>query len=129
MSLQVDKHVAPLLERGERVQLVEERSLAVDDLVGLMLNHRVHQRVLVGKVVVKLRVADMRGGEDVFVAGAGYAVAEHQLRCGFHDPRSRREPLAGEPPGGCVCCGHDPTLPILALTSQKKYEQDWPVQR
>jgi NAD(P)-dependent dehydrogenase (short-subunit alcohol dehydrogenase family) len=81
-SLQVDKHVAPLPERGERVKLVEQRPLAVDDLVGLMLDHGVHQRVLVGEVVVQLRIADVRGREDVFVAGAGDAAAEHQLRCG-----------------------------------------------
>src|SRR6201994_129019 len=70
-----DHHVPPGFDS---VRVVERLPMAIDDGVGLVVDDRLHEVVLVGEVVVHLRAADFRRRPDVFQGGACHSALMDQ---------------------------------------------------
>ena len=64
--------------------LLERLPIAIDDGVGLVVDDRLHEFVLVGEVVVHLRAADFRRHLDVFQGGARHPALMDQGGCLLH---------------------------------------------
>src|SRR6201987_4162797 len=70
-----EHHVPPRLDA---VCAAECAPIAIDDGVGLVVDDRLHEVVLVGEVVVHLRAADFRRRPDVFQGGACHSALMDQ---------------------------------------------------
>ncbi len=91
---QRDHHVPPGAEPFEAAEV--SLSLVAQDGVGLAVDDRLDELVLVGEVVVELRSADLRRRPHVIERGAGDAPLVDQLGGSVHDPRPGTRPLGGE---------------------------------
>src|ERR1700760_523120 len=93
-------HVPPRLDA---VWAAECAPIAIDDGVGLVVDDRLDEVVLVGEVVVQLRAADSRRRLDVLEEGARYPPLVDQGGRLLHYPRPGALALGGEPrPGAGV---------------------------
>src|SRR5271166_5718034 len=102
-----DHHVPPgfdSLRAAERVPLV------IDDGVGLVVDDRPHEFVLVGEVVVHLRAADFRRHPDVFQGGACYPALMDQGGGLLDYSCPGACSLGGEPRAVTRLVGHAPRL-------------------
>jgi len=111
-----DHHVPPAFDT---VRAAERVPLAIDDGVGLVVDDRLHEVVLVGEVVVHLRAADFRRHPDVFQGGARHPALMDQGGGLLHYSRPGACSLRGEPRPVTCLIDHAPTLAgILSLTTQ-----------
>jgi hypothetical protein len=96
----LDQEVTPCPQAGHRVQVVQVVALSIKDGVGLIVDDRAHQRLLVLEVVVDLRPADPGGRPDVLQGGFRHPVVEHQPRRRGDDPLPGLTPPLGQRPPG-----------------------------
>ena len=99
-ALVLDQEVTPGPQAGQRVEVVQVRALGVQDRVGLVIDDRADQGLLVLEVVVHLRAAHPGRRPDVLQRGLGHAALEDELRRGRHDPLPGLAPPAGQPSFG-----------------------------
>src|SRR5689334_2274027 len=102
-----DHHVPPGFDS---VHAAERLPLAIEDGVGLVVDDRLHELVLVGKVVVYLRAADFRRHLDVFQAGARHPALMNQGGSLLHYSCPGARSLGGEPRPVTRLFGHAPML-------------------
>ena len=76
-----DHHFPPGFDS---VRAAERLPLAIDDGLGLVVDDRLHEFVLIGKVVVHLRAADFRRHLDVFQGGGRHPALMDQSRGLLH---------------------------------------------
>ena len=84
-----DQEVPPCPQALQAVQRGQHRFLAADDGLGLVLDDRLNQGLLVLEVVIDLRAAHPGGRPDILDGRPGDAAVEHQLG------RRRDNPLPG----------------------------------
>jgi hypothetical protein len=89
LTLVLHQEVTPGAESGHGVEFVEMVALGVQNGVGLVLDDRAHQCLLVLEVVVHLRAAHRGDRPDVFQRGVRDAVLGHQPRRDGDDPIAR----------------------------------------
>jgi NAD(P)-dependent dehydrogenase (short-subunit alcohol dehydrogenase family) len=89
-----DHHVPPGFDS---VRGAEHVPLAIDDALGLVVDDRLHEFVLVGKVMVHLRAADFRCHLDVFQGGRCDPALVDQGCCLLNYSCSGAFTLSGEP--------------------------------
>ena len=111
-----DHHVPPGFDS---VRAAERVPLAIDDGLGLVVDDRLHEVVLVGKVVVHLRAADSRRHLDVFQGGARHSALMDQCGGVLHYSCPGACSLGGELRPVTRFIDHAPMLTeILSLTTQ-----------
>src|SRR6202011_5228435 len=111
-----DHHVPPGFDS---VRAAEHVPLVSDDGVGLVVDDRLNEVVLVGEVVVHLRTADFRRCLDVVQGGARDPALMDQGAGLLHYSCPGACSLGGEPRPVTRLVDHSPTLPgILGLTTQ-----------
>src|SRR5579859_1299544 len=103
-----DHHVPPGFDS---VRAAERVPLAIDDGLGLVVDDRLHEIVLVGEVVVHLRAADFRRFLDVFQGGARHPALMDQGCSGLDDSGPGAFSLGGEPAPLTRLIDHATTLP------------------
>ena len=79
-------------------QVVQMGALGVQDRLGLVVDDRPDQRLLVLEIVVHLRAAHPGRRPDVLQRGLGHTPVEHQLRRGRDDPLPGVAAPARQPP-------------------------------
>jgi len=92
----LDQPVEPTPEVGEAVDLVELRALAVDGLTDAPGDHRSHQVLLVGEVVVQLALAGAGSLEDLVEPDAPGPSLGHQRGRGVDDALAAAASTLGE---------------------------------
>ena len=102
-----DHHVPPGFDS---VRAAERLPIATDDGVGLVVDDRLHEIVLVGEVVVHLRAADFRRHLDVFQGGARHPALMDQGGGLLHYSRPGACSLGGKPRPVTRLVDHAPRL-------------------
>ena len=102
-----DHHVPPGFDS---VRAAERVPLVIDDGVGLVVDDRLHEFVLVGEVVVHLRAADFRRHLDVFQGGARHPALMDQGGGLLHYSCPGACSLGGEPRPVTRLVDHAPML-------------------
>ena len=102
-----DHHVPPGFDS---VRAAERVPLVIDDGVGLVVDDRLHEVVLVGEVVVHLRAADFRRHLDVFQGGARHPALMDQGGGLLHYSCPGACSLGGEPRPVTRLVDHAPML-------------------
>ena len=102
-----DHHVPPGFDS---VRAAEHVPLVLDDGVGLVVDDRLHEFVLVGEVVVHLRAADFRRHLDVFQGGARHPALMDEGGGLLHYSGPGARSLGGEPRPAARLVDHAPML-------------------
>jgi hypothetical protein len=92
----VDHDVAPAAKVLDAFDAVQAEMLHAEHLVGLEVDHRRDEIVLVREVVVHLRGADDRGFLNVLDGGPRDATLQHQFRGRGHDAVAGGAALRGQ---------------------------------
>src|SRR5579859_7023678 len=103
-----DHHLPPVFDS---VRAAERVPIAIDDGVGLVVDDRLHEVVLVAEVVVHLRAADFGRHPDVFQGGARHPALMDQGGGLLHYSCPGACSLWGEPRPGTPFVDHAPILP------------------
>ena len=98
LAIYLENLVSPFSQIRQRFDLQQASFLEVENMSGLCLHDRAHQRISVGEIVIKLRFAGPAGLHDVVQARACRSLDQHQPGGGLDDARpcrgtSRRDGL------------------------------------
>jgi len=89
-AVYLENLVSPFSQIRQRFDLQQARFLEVENVSGLHLHNRAHERVSVGEVVVKLRFAGPTGLHNIVQARARHSSDRHQFGGGLDDARPCR---------------------------------------
>ena len=77
-SIQAENSLGPGSQCGARIQLSEDRFLCSKNSLRLSCDHLADQSILVGKIMIELRLADLSLGADLLKARPFYTVGVHE---------------------------------------------------
>src|SRR6185312_16277167 len=84
---QRDDCVAPATKSGKRIELSQQLFVRSEDTLGLPLDDRQHEIVLVDEVMIDLRLAYVAGLDHGINRRVGRAMRAYELACRIDDAR------------------------------------------